>query len=98
MTTGFPMASTVRDNPAQNRFELDLGDSMAIAAYRLSPGVVTIHHTEVPPQHGGQGIGSALVRGTLDIIRARNEKVQPRCPFVSAFIRKNPQYRDLLAA
>ena len=42
-------------------------------------------------------VGSALVRGALDIIRARNEKVQPRCPFVSAFIRKNPQYRDLLA-
>jgi len=98
MTTGFSMANTVRDNPAQHRFEMDLGDSMAIANYRLSPGVVTIYHTEVPPQHGGQGIGSALVRGTLDIIRARNEKVLPRCPFVSAFIRKNPEYRDLLAS
>jgi predicted GNAT family acetyltransferase len=92
------MTSTVRDNPAQNRFEMDLGDSLAIAAYRSSAGVVAIHHTEVPPQHGGQGVGSALVRGALDIIRARNEKVQPRCPFVSAFIRKNPEYRDLLAA
>ena len=98
MTTGFTMANTVRDNPAQNRFEMDLGDSVAIAAYRLAPGVVTIYHTEVPPQHGGQGVGSALVRGTLDIIRARNEKVRPRCPFVSAFIRKNPEYQDLLAA
>ena len=97
MTTGFPMANTVRDNPAQNRFEMDLGDSIAIANYRLSPGVVTIYHTEVPPRHGGQGIGSALVRGVLDIIRARNEKVQPRCPFVTAFIRKNPEYQDLLA-
>jgi predicted GNAT family acetyltransferase len=97
MTTGFVMANTVRDNPAQHRFEMDLGDSLAIASYRLSPGVVTIYHTEVPPQHGGQGIGSALVRGTLDIIRARNEKVQPRCPFVSAFVRKNPEYQDLLA-
>lgn len=94
---GFQMANTVRDNPAQNRFEMDLGDSMAIAAYRLSPGVVTIYHTEVPPQHGGQGLGTALVRGVLDIIRARNEKVQPRCPFVTAFIRKNPEYQDLMA-
>jgi predicted GNAT family acetyltransferase len=98
MTTGFSMTSAVRDNSEQNRFEMDLGGPLAIAAYRMSPGVVTIYHTEVPPQHGGQGIGSALVRGTLDIIRARNEKVHPRCPFVSAFIRKNPQYRDLLAA
>lgn len=92
------MANTVRDNPAQHRFEMDLGDSMAIANYRLSPGVVMIYHTEVPPHHGGQGIGSALVRGALDIIRARDEKVQPRCPFVAAFIRKNPEYRDLLAS
>lgn len=97
MTMGFPMANTVRDNAAQNRFEMDLGDSMAIAAYRSSPGVVAIYHTEVPPQHGGQGLGTALMRGVLDIIRARNEKVQPRCPFVTAFIRKNPEYRDLVA-
>ena len=97
MTMGFQMANTVHDNPAQNRFEMDLGDSLAIAAYRSSPGVVTIYHTEVPPQHGGQGLGTALVRGVLDIVRARNEKVQPRCPFVTAFIRKNPEYQDLVA-
>ena len=90
------MANTVRDNPAQNRFEMDLGDSIAVANYRHTGGVYAIHHTEVPPQHGGQGLGTALVRGALDIIRARNEKMQPRCPFVTAFINKYPEYRDLL--
>ena len=90
--------SSVRDNPAQNRFEMDIGDRLGVASYRLAPGVVTIFHTEVPREVEGRGHGSALVQGTLDLIRARGDKVVPRCGFVRAFIARNPEYRDLVAA
>jgi predicted GNAT family acetyltransferase len=90
--------SAVRDNPAQNRFEMDIGDRLAVANYRLAPGVVTIFHTEVPADVEGRGHGSALVKGTLDLIRARADKVAPRCGFVRAFIARHPEYKDLMAA
>jgi predicted GNAT family acetyltransferase len=90
-------ASAIRDNPDLSRFEMDIGGNTAVANYRLSPGIVTIVHTEVPSQHEGQGFGSALVRGTLDMIRARGQKVAPRCGFVRAFIVRHPEYQDLLA-
>jgi uncharacterized protein len=88
--------SDVKDNPAQSRYELDLGGETAFASYRSAPGVLTIHYTEVPSPRRGRGIGSILVRGALQDIRAKGWKVVPRCGFVAAFIRQNPEYQDLL--
>jgi predicted GNAT family acetyltransferase len=86
----------VRDNPALNRFELDVGGHTAAAYYRLSPGVITFTHTEVPAELSGHGIGSELVRGALEAARARGLKVVPKCPFVAAYMAKHPQFNDLL--
>jgi uncharacterized protein len=53
-------------------------------------------HTEVPPALGGKGIGSKLIKGALDQVRADGLKVIAQCPFVKAFIEKNSGYQDLL--
>jgi hypothetical protein len=90
------MPDDVRDNPAQHRFELDVDGHTAVAYYKLSPGVITLTHTEVPPELGGRGVGSKLARGTLDLIRSRGLKVAAQCPFISTFIGKHPEYGDLL--
>ncbi|HYG86726.1 MAG TPA: GNAT family N-acetyltransferase [Azospirillum sp.] len=87
----------VTDNPAKSRFELAVGDTTAFAAYHLQDGTVVFVHTEVPESLSGQGIGSALARGALDIARARGMGVVARCPFIAAFIRRHPEYQDLLA-
>ena len=90
------MSEEVRDNPDRSRFEMDAGNDIAVVNYRLAPGVITLSHTEVPEELEGQGLGSTIVRGVLDIVRGRGLKVVPACGFVAAFIRKNPDYRDLL--
>lgn len=91
------MANTVHDNPAKQRFELDLDGRTAFAQYRLNDGVFHITHTEVPQDLNGKGFGSELVRGSLDLVRARALKVKPHCPFVSAYIAKHPEYADLVS-
>jgi predicted GNAT family acetyltransferase len=53
--------------------------------------------TEVPEALEGQGIGSALARGALDDVRAQGLQVIPLCPFVAAFIRRHPEYLDLVS-
>ena len=90
------MPDTVRNNTALNRFELDLNGKTAAAYYTLSPGVITFTHTEVPQEMSGHGIGSQLVRSALESARQQGLKVVPKCPFVSAYMAKHPEFNDLL--
>ncbi len=90
------MPNMVRNNTELHRFELDADGHMAVAYYRLSPGVISFTHTEVPNELSGRGIGSALARGALDIVRAQGLKVVAQCPFISAFMGKHPEFNDLL--
>ena len=88
---------TVRDNPAELRYELRRGDTIVgEIRYRLKPGEVVLVHTEVSPSSEGHGLGARLVAGALDDIRARGLRAVPLCPFVSAYIRRHPEYADLI--
>jgi len=91
------MTGTVRDNAAQHRFELETDGHPAYLYYRLEPGVITLVHTEVPPELGGRGVGSTLVRGALEAIRPKGLKVVATCPFVAAYTGKHPEFNDLIA-
>lgn len=89
--------SKVTDNPAQSRFEMPVEGKIAFVAYRRGDGVIFLNHAEVPMELEGRGIGSELARATLDHVRAEGLKVVPRCGFIAAFIRRHPEYQDLVA-
>jgi hypothetical protein len=91
------MAATIRDNAAHHRFELDADGGTATLLYHLSPGVMTLIHTEVPQALEGKGVGSALVGGVLDLVRTRGLKFVVKCPFVAAYMKRHPEHNDLLA-
>lgn len=91
------MANEVVDNAGAQHFELKVGDHVAMAYYTLAPGVITFTHTEVPKELSGQGIGTRLARGALEQVRTSGLKVVPKCPFIAAFIGKNPEFAGLLA-
>ena len=90
-------AGDVRDNKALSRFELDVGGALAFANYRLTPSSVIITHTETPFALRGRGIASELVRGALQLIRADGLKVIAGCGFVVDYLRKHPEFSDLVA-
>jgi uncharacterized protein len=82
--------SEVVNNTSKHRY-------IAATYYAIDGGVITFIHTEVPPELGGKGIGSKLIKGALDQVRSDGLKVIAQCPFVKAFIDKNAAYQDLLA-
>ena len=90
------MSDTVVNNATQHRFEVEVSGHLAAAYYKLEGDIITFVHTEVPPELGGQGVGSRLVKGALDQVRAKGWKVVAQCPFVKAYIEKRAEYRDLL--
>ncbi len=91
-----PSAWEVRDNPDSHRFEIDLGDAIAIAEYTLPKGIIMFTHTEVPSSHEGKGVGTALIRAGLNEARRRGLKVIPICPFFAAYMKGHPEEHDLL--
>jgi uncharacterized protein len=89
----------VRDNPDERRYEVVVnGELVGELVYRLHDDVITLLHTEVSPSVEGKGLGSRLVGGALDDIRARELRVVPVCPFVRVYVRRHPESADLVTA
>jgi predicted GNAT family acetyltransferase len=86
----------VVNNKAHHRYELAVDGHMAATYYTIADRVIAFVHTEVPPELGGKGIGSKLVKGALEQARAEGLKVVAQCPFVKAYIDKHAEFADLL--
>lgn len=90
-------AIEVRDNRDVHRFELLVDGAVAgLAAYRLRDDAVVITHSEVDRQFRGQGLGNELAQRTLDLLRARGDKVVPLCPFFARYVAEHPEYDDIV--
>ncbi len=88
----------VRDAPEAGRYELLVSGQLAgLATYTLSGDTMTIPHAEVQPAFEGRGLGARLARFALDDVRRRGLRVVPRCPFIAAYIKRHPEYADLVA-
>ena len=87
----------VRDNPDESRYEAWVdGELAGFTEYVPRDGWLVFHHTEVFPWFEGKGIGTRLARGALDDVRARGLKVTPTCPFISAWLKRHPEYGDMI--
>lgn len=88
----------IADNPTAQRYEARLdGRVVGFSEYRQVRGRMVFFHTEVDEAFEGKGIGSRLVQGTLDDIRARALKIAVKCPFIAAYLKRHREYEDLLA-
>ncbi len=89
----------VEDNPEESRYEARLGDRIVgIAEYELADdrGPIVFVHTEVLPDAEGQGVGGALARTALDDVRRRGLRMVVECPFIASWLRRHPEYDDLV--
>lgn len=91
--------ATVRRRPDLHRFELELGGELAgFITWRERDGVLDLLHTEVDERYEGRGLGGQLVRGALDDVRAQGGRIVPSCSFVAAWLKRHPDYADLVAS
>ena len=92
-----PQELSITHNTTDHRFEIRVDDLLAVSEYQLTGNVITFYHVEVPPEWEGQGIGGLLAKASLDYARANSLKVIPLCSFMSAYVRRHPEYQDLSA-
>lgn len=87
----------VADAPERERFEVTVdGELAGFLDYRFRRGLLALVHTEVDDRFGGRGLGGKLARFALDKARADDLAVLPFCPFVNDWIKRHPEYVDLV--
>ena len=84
-------------NEAQKRFEVMVEGQRSVLDYQLIKDTMVFTHTGVPPTLEGRGIGTALAKAGLEYARSKNLKVVPACSFIQVYIRRHPEYADLVA-
>ena len=91
-------SASFHDNPSAHRFEAIVdGKVAAYSEYNVLKTGLLFTHTEVLPQHEGQGLGSQLAKFALDEVRARNVQAVPVCQFIAGYIREHSEYQDLVS-
>jgi predicted GNAT family acetyltransferase len=90
--------ATVTHNEEAERFEIIVDGLRALLAYRRFPDRIVLAHTEVPQPLEGHGLAAKLSRSALDFARVHHLRVVSLCPYVSGFIRKHPEYQDLVSS
>lgn len=91
------MTDIVHDKD-RRRFVLPVDSREAVIDYvERGDGVLDLTSTFVPRELRGRGIAGNLTRQVLDYARAEGLKIVPTCPYIAAFIDRNPGYRDLVA-
>jgi predicted GNAT family acetyltransferase len=91
---------SVRDNPAQNRYEIYDDHQLAgFSQYKLTTDKISFTHTETNAAFTGRGLARTLVAEELDDARKLGLAVLPFCPYVRKVIAAHPeQYLDLVPA
>jgi len=88
--------TALRDNAAQGRFEMDEQGLTSWADYRLAGDRLFIDHVEAPPPLRGTGASGRLMAAVAAEARARSLRITPICGYAAAWLRRSPEFRDLV--
>jgi predicted GNAT family acetyltransferase len=91
--------STGKPSPQQvtsGRLEIERQGHVAYLEYTLAGRILQLIHSEVPEALRGQGLGSELAHSALEWAREQGLKVDVICPSVAEYLKKHPEYSDLV--
>jgi predicted GNAT family acetyltransferase len=90
------MKYDIQHNQSRQRFEVELENLLSVIDYELDGKNLILPHVGVPQPLEGRGIAGELTRTALDWARTKNYRVIPVCPYVQAWLKRHPDYQDLL--
>src|SRR5512143_1796279 len=86
----------VEKNEQRSRYEARAGGLMAVLTYARAGEEIIFLHTLVPEPLEGRGIASQLAHTALEDARAAHLQVVAQCPYVAAYVRRHPEYLEIL--
>ena len=59
--------------------------------------MLSILHTGVPEAIGGRGVAAELTRAALELAHSQGWTVRPLCSYAAAYLRRHPEFANLVA-
>jgi uncharacterized protein len=87
---------SVNNNEKEQRLEIREQNELAYLEYRYHKEDIVLMHTFVPDPLGGKGVASSLARYALEWAREKGKRVIVYCPFVAAYLKRHPEYSDIV--
>ena len=85
----------VKHNEAEDRFETWIDGELSKLDYMRDGNTIVMTHVGVHPEHRGRGVAGKLTQVALEYAKEKSFRVIPMCPYIAAYIRRNPQYEEL---
>ena len=87
----------ISNNEKTLHFETLLGKgNSAFIEYRWHQGNLALMHTFVPESFEGKGIAASLTKFVLEYAREKALKIIVYCLYISAYLKKHPEYQELV--
>ncbi len=88
-----------KENDSRGMFYIqnEKGLIAELTYHKKEGNVLTIDHTEVKRELENQGIGSSLVKKSVEYARENDLKIDPLCPFAEVQFEMNKSYSDVRA-
>src|SRR5688572_2408899 len=83
-------------NSDKKQFEMVVDGVTARIEFLLWDEKMALTHTEVPLELEGRGVATAIIEKTLGYMEENRLKLIPLCPFVIAYLEKNPEWKRIL--
>ncbi len=87
----------IQHNQNQHRFEVAIDDLNSVIDYSISGANLSLNSVRVPKALEGRGIAGELTQAALDWARTEKYRVIPVCPYVQTWLRRHPDYANLVA-
>lgn len=88
----------LHDNTDAGQYEVEIDGQTVFARYRKAGSVLTILWVEAPAALRGAGAAGRLMKLVAAEARSQGWSVVPVCGYAAAWLRRSPEYRDLVAA
>jgi uncharacterized protein len=90
------MDLSITNNTTNQRFETEVEGEKAFIEYRYKGDTIALMHTLVPPPLEGRGIAGALAKWALEWVKEHRVPLLVYCPYVTAWMKRHPEYDGLL--
>ncbi|MBZ0206297.1 MAG: N-acetyltransferase [Flavobacteriales bacterium] len=84
------------NDTSSRQFEMEVDGRMAKVEYELNGTKMFLTHAKVPKSLAGKGVGAEIVERVFTFIEENNLKLVPMCSFVTAHLRKHPEWKRIV--